>query len=134
MRQNNFVFKKWSCGELFQLLCGTYANSFGFFQLLCGTYANGFGSFMRFVFMQYVIKMALFGRILFFSDVFFFVLQTTPPRRFSTTLERGGRRAEAWPPAPAGPRPAANVLVCHDTYSLPTTATRSEAAMIPALP
>ena len=118
MRQNNFVFKKWSCGELFQLLCGTYANSFG--------------SFMRFVFMQYVIKMALFRRILFFSDVFFFVLQT--PRRFSTTLERGGRRAQAWPLAPAGPRPAANVLVCHDTYSLPTTATRSEAAMIPALP
>ena len=77
MRQNNFVFKKWSCGELFQLFCGTYANSFVFFQLLCGTYANGFGSFMRFVFMQYVIKMALFGRILFFSDVFFFVLQTT---------------------------------------------------------
>ena len=77
MRQNNFVFKKWSCGELFQLLCGTYANSFGFFQLLSGTYANSFGSFMRFVFMQYVIKMALFGGILFFSEVFFFVLQTT---------------------------------------------------------
>ena len=77
MRQNNSVFKKWSCGELFQLLCGTYANSFGFFQLLCGTYANSFGSFMRFGFMQYVIKMALFRRILFFFQRFFWGVQTT---------------------------------------------------------
>jgi hypothetical protein len=88
---------------------------------------------MRFGFMQYVIKMALFRRILFFFRGFFWGFKR-PPRRFSTTLERGGRRAQAWPPGPAGPRPDANVLVCHDTYWLPTTATRSEAVMIPALP
>jgi len=83
--------------------------------------------------MQYVIKMALFRRILFFFQTFFFGGFKRPPRRFSPTLERGGTRVQAWPILVAGPRPAAKVLVCHDTYSLPTTATRSEAAMIPAL-